>query len=56
VEKYLSLRMRDVELGHIVKGRHTTIATTDNAKRHRTNRLHTYPSTTTVTKSTRQHR
>ena len=27
VEKYLSFRMRDVELGHIVKGRHTTIAT-----------------------------
>ena len=26
VEKYLSFRMRDVELGHIVKGRHTTIA------------------------------
>lgn len=27
VEKYLSFRQRDVELGHIVKGRHTTIAT-----------------------------
>ena len=27
VEKYLSFLMRDVELGHIVKGRHTTIAT-----------------------------
>lgn len=27
VEKYLSFRKRDVELGHIVKGRHTTIAT-----------------------------
>jgi hypothetical protein len=27
VEKYLSFRMRDVDLGHIVKGRHTTIAT-----------------------------
>ena len=27
VEKYLSFRMRDVELGHIVKGRHITIAT-----------------------------
>lgn len=27
VEKYLSFRERDVELGHIVKGRHTTIAT-----------------------------
>ena len=27
VEKYLSFRMRDVELGHIVKGRHTTITT-----------------------------
>ena len=27
MEKYLSFRMRDVELGHIVKGRHTTIAT-----------------------------
>jgi len=27
VEKYLSFRMRDVKLGHIVKGRHTTIAT-----------------------------
>jgi len=26
VEKYLSFRMRDVELGHIVKGKHTTIA------------------------------
>ena len=26
VEKYLSFRMRDVELRHIVKGRHTTIA------------------------------
>jgi len=109
VEKYLSFRMRDVELGHIVKGRHTTIAThlqhflgfigkdtklkelertdcenyfyhrhkatngndcscskdkdsqtrttaTDDTKRHRTNRLHTYSSTTTVTKSTRQQR
>ena len=28
VEKYLSFRMRDVELGHIVKGRHTTILLT----------------------------
>jgi len=27
VEKYLNFCMRDVELGHIVKGRHTTIAT-----------------------------
>jgi hypothetical protein len=27
VEKYLLFRMRDVELGHIVKGRHATIAT-----------------------------
>ena len=27
VEKYLSFCMRDVELGHIIKGRHTTIAT-----------------------------
>ena len=27
VEKYLSFRQRDVELGHIVKGRHLTIAT-----------------------------
>ena len=27
VEKCLSFRMRDVEFGHIVKGRHTTIAT-----------------------------
>jgi site-specific recombinase XerD len=27
VEKYLSFRKRDVELGHIVKGRHATIAT-----------------------------
>ncbi len=27
VEKYLSFRMRDVELGHIVKGRNTTIVT-----------------------------
>jgi len=27
VEKYLSFRMRNVELGHIVKGRHATIAT-----------------------------
>jgi hypothetical protein len=27
VEKYLSFRMRDVKLGHIVKGRHTTITT-----------------------------
>jgi len=27
VERYLSFRMRDVELGHIVKGRHATIAT-----------------------------
>ena len=27
MEKYLSFRMRDVELGHIVKGQHTTIAT-----------------------------
>lgn len=27
VEKYLSFRKRDVEHGHIVKGRHTTIAT-----------------------------
>ena len=27
VDKYLSFRQRDVELGHIVKGRHTTIAT-----------------------------
>ena len=27
VEKYLGFRQRDVELGHIVKGRHTTIAT-----------------------------
>ena len=27
MEKYLSFRQRDVELGHIVKGRHTTIAT-----------------------------
>jgi len=27
VEKYLSFRQRDVELGHIVKGRHTTNAT-----------------------------
>ena len=26
VEKYLSFRMRDVELGHIVKGQHTTNA------------------------------
>ena len=95
VEKYLSFRMRDVELGHIVKGRHTTIAThlqhflsfigkedgkarnkdcytycscpkdkdsqtsttaADSTKRYRTNRLHTYSSTATVTKSTRQQR
>ena len=27
VEKYLSFHMRDLELGHIVKGRHKTIAT-----------------------------
>ena len=27
VEKYLSFHLRDVEPGHIVKGRHTTIAT-----------------------------
>jgi hypothetical protein len=27
VEKYLSFRMGDVELGHIVTGRHITIAT-----------------------------
>ena len=27
VEKYLSFRQQDVKLGHIVKGRHTTIAT-----------------------------
>jgi site-specific recombinase XerD len=27
VEKYLAFRQRDVELGHIVKGRHITIAT-----------------------------
>jgi hypothetical protein len=27
VEQYLNFRKRDVELGHIVKGRHTTIAT-----------------------------
>jgi hypothetical protein len=27
VEKYLSFRKRDVELGHIVKGRLATIAT-----------------------------
>jgi len=27
VEKYLSFRMRDVELGHIVKGLHITIVT-----------------------------
>ena len=27
VEKYLNFRKRDVELGHIVKGRHATIAT-----------------------------
>jgi hypothetical protein len=38
------------------KGSQTRTATTDNAKRHRTKRLHTYPSTATVTKSTRQQR
>ena len=27
VEKYLKFRLRDVELGHIVQGRHTTIST-----------------------------
>ena len=27
VKKYLSFRRRDVELGRLVKGRHTTIAT-----------------------------
>tara|TARA_B110000503_G_C6954920_1_gene332573 strand:+ start:254 stop:409 length:156 start_codon:yes stop_codon:yes gene_type:complete len=26
VEKYMSFRKREVELGHIVKGRHETIA------------------------------
>jgi hypothetical protein len=68
VEKYISFRLRDVELGHIVKGRHThcscskdkdshaETAATDDTKRHRTNRLHTYPSTTNVTKSTIQQR
>ena len=43
VEKYLSFRMRDVELRHIVKGRHTTIATkpptaTSNKSQFKTNK------------------
>ena len=66
VEKYLSFRMRDVELGHIVSGRLATIAThlqhflsfigkdtKDDTKRYRTNGLRTYPPAATVTKSTK---
>ena len=54
VKKYLGCCMRDVELRHVVKGRHTTITTTNDTKKRRTNRLHTHSSTTTVTKSTKQ--
>jgi len=56
VEKYLSFRMRDVELGHIVKGRQTTTTAASSTKRYRANRLHTYSSTATITESTRQQR
>ena len=49
-----SLRTRS-EATAIEKGKARTTAA-DDAKRHRTNRLHTYSSTATVTKSTRQQR